>query len=263
MTRPSLLVLVGWAGLAVVMALVWARQRRTGNAGWVDVAWTFGLAGFALLFAAFADGWGPRRALVAALVLVWALRLGLHVTRRVSKGPEDGRYRALRERLGPRTQPWLFAFFQAQAAIAAVLSLAYLAPMRKVDPEWTLVDGLGVLAWLVGAVGESVADRQLSRWIADPENRGRTCRAGLWRLSRHPNYFFDWVHWFGYAILALGAPDGWTAWIAPPLMLLLFLRVTGVPPAEAQALRSRGDDYRRYQRATNAFFPGPPRPEGA
>ena len=110
-----------------------------------------------------------------------------------------------------------------------------------------------------GRVGESVADRQLSAWRADPANRGRTCRAGLWGYSRHPNYFFEWIHWLAYPTLAVGLPYGWVAWFAPALMLYLVLKVTGIPPTEAQSLRSRGDDYRAYQRTVNAFFPGPRR----
>ncbi len=115
--------------------------------------------------------------------------------------------------------------------------------------------------WMFAVLGESLADRQLAAWRSDPDNRGRTCRAGLWRYSRHPNYFCEWLIWCAFATIASAAPLGWLAWMAPGVMLFLILKVTGIPPTEARALRSRGDDYRRYQQSTSAFFPWPPKQE--
>jgi len=103
-----------------------------------------------------------------------------------------------------------------------------------------------------------MADRQLAAWREDPANAGRTCRAGLWAWSRHPNYFFEWLHWLAYPLLAVGLPLGWTVWFVPALMLLLVLKVTGIPPTERRSLERRGDDYRAYQRSTSAFIPMPP-----
>jgi steroid 5-alpha reductase family enzyme len=115
----------------------------------------------------------------------------------------------------------------------------------------------------VAFAGESLADRQLSRFRQDPRNRGRVCRDGLWRYSRHPNYFFEWLHWWAYVALAAGSPLWWIAVAGVAMMLLFLTRVTGIPPTEAQALRSRGEAYREYQRTTSAFFPWPPRTAGA
>ena len=112
---------------------------------------------------------------------------------------------------------------------------------------------------VVGVVGETVADRQLLAFKRDPANRGRTCRTGLWRTSRHPNYFFEWILWCGFGLLGYAAPWGWTGLAAPLLILCSIVFVTGIPPTEAQALASRGDDYRAYQRTTSAFVPWPPR----
>jgi len=118
--------------------------------------------------------------------------------------------------------------------------------------SWLLA---GVAIWLLSVIGESIADRQLARFRADPTNRGRTCRQGLWRYSRHPNYFFEWLQWFAYVCLAVGSPIGWLAW-SGPLTMYVFLRwISGVPYTETQALRSRGDDYRAYQRSTPLLFP--------
>jgi steroid 5-alpha reductase family enzyme len=103
--------------------------------------------------------------------------------------------------------------------------------------------------------GEALADRQLESFKRDPQNRGRVCDVGLWRYSRHPNYFFEWLIWLSYALYASTSPAGWAAWIAPALILYFLLRVTGIPATEAQALRSRGDAYRRYQARTSPFVP--------
>ena len=114
---------------------------------------------------------------------------------------------------------------------------------------------------VMGVIGETVADRQLLAFKRDPAHRGRTCRAGLWRYSRHPNYFFEWVLWCGFGAFGLTGPLGWLGLAAPFLILFTILFETGIPPTEAQALASRGEDYRRYQRTTRAFVPWPPPPD--
>jgi steroid 5-alpha reductase family enzyme len=119
-------------------------------------------------------------------------------------------------------------------------------------------DALGVAIWLLAVAGESLADRQLSRFRRDPARRGQVCQLGLWRYSRHPNYFFEWLHWWSYVCLAVGAPWGWAAIVGPLAMLYFLLFVTGVKPTEAQALLTRGAAYREYQRTTSAFIPWPP-----
>ena len=116
-----------------------------------------------------------------------------------------------------------------------------------------------ILVWLLAVGGESLADRQLAKFRGDPASRGRTCRVGLWAWSRHPNYFFEWLHWFAYALLAVGTPWFWVSLGGPILMFAFLYRVSGIPWTEAQSLRSRGDDYRRYQQEVSAFFPLPPR----
>ena len=241
------------------MVLLWLRQRVTHNAGTVDVAWTASVGSLAVLAAVTGSGWAPRRFLVAALAGGWALRLSLHLWRRVSSEAEDGRYRALRERFAERTDRFLFWFFQAQALLAVLLGASFFVLASAQASGWRAVDAAAVALWVLALWGESVADKQLARWRSEPSHRGKTCRAGLWRFSRHPNYFFEWLHWLAYPLLGWGLPHGAYLWLAPALMLYLVRSVTGVPPTEEQALRSRGEDYRDYQRTTNAFFPGPPR----
>lgn len=256
---PIALPVGGLAVLAAAMAAAWSRQRRTGNAGIVDLLWTAGIGLLAIAYAVGLDGWGPRRALVALLAGAWSLRLCAHLFVRIGSEAEDGRYAALRRDWGERFQTRIFWFFQAQALLAVLLSLVFLVLMRAEASGWRGVDLVAVLLWATSIGGESIADRQLAAWRSDPENRGKTCRRGLWAYSRHPNYFFEWLHWLVYPVLGIGLPFGWTLWAAPLVMLYLVREVTGIPPTEEQALRSRGDDYRAYQRTTNAFFPGPRR----
>lgn len=254
-----LLALAGTAVLVLVMCAAWLVQRRTRNAGIVDLAWTLGLLGLASTYALGSEGWAPRRILVWGLVTAWATRLAAHLARRLTREREDGRYADLRQRWGASFDRAALALFVAQGALAGVLSLAFLVPMSAVEDGFGLRDGAAVAIWLVAWVGEWSADRQLRAWRMDARNAGRTCRTALWRWSRHPNYFFEWIQWFAYPVLAIGLPWGWIAWSAPLLMLVLILGVSGIPPTERQALRSRGEDYREYQRTTSAFLPLPPR----
>ncbi|MNS98420.1 3-oxo-5-alpha-steroid 4-dehydrogenase [compost metagenome] len=171
---------------------------------------------------------------------------------------EDGRYRYLREHWHGH-QGKIFGFFMAQAALVVLFALPFVAVAsnpRSDMPGWIAA---AVVVWLLSVGGEALADRQLARFRADPANKGRTCRQGLWRYSRHPNYFFEWLHWFTYVLLAATSPLWWLAWSGPVLMYVFLRYLSGVPFTEKQALRSRGDDYRDYQRSTSMFFPWFPR----
>jgi steroid 5-alpha reductase family enzyme len=257
-TSEALLPVWGAAGTATVMFVAWLRQRRTRNAGIVDVLWAFAIGALGVAYALAADGWIGRRLLVGGIVPVWSLRLGLHLAQRVAGEAEDGRYAAIRASKGKSADAWLFWFFQAQAALAVLLSLAVLVPATSTLPGFRAWDLAAVAVFAISITGETIADRQLAAWRKDPANRGRTCRVGLWAWSRHPNYFFEWLHWLAYPLIAVGLSGGAFVWLAPALLLFLILRVTGIPPTEERAVASRGDDYRDYQRTTNAFFPGPP-----
>jgi len=258
MSVPTM-ILVAWGAMAAVMTVLWLVQRSTGNAGIVDVAWSFGTGLCAVFFAAATDGFGPRRVLVGALAGLWGARLGLYLVRRVLSEAEDGRYAMLRERWGDRTQAYLFGFFQIQALWAVMFALPMLVAAANPAQPLGWLDALGAIVWAIAVGGEAVADAQLARFRRDPANRGRVCDTGLWRYSRHPNYFFEWVHWWAYAVIAISGPWGWLALAGPIVMLVFLLRITGVPMTEARSLRSRGDAYRDYQRTTNCFFPGPPK----
>jgi steroid 5-alpha reductase family enzyme len=149
--------------------------------------------------------------------------------------------------------------FQVQGLLAFLLALPLWVLAGAELAQWRVQDALALALWILAMVGESRADQQLKRWRRSPAGRGRTCRQGLWKYSRHPNYFFEWLHWSVYPLVGIGLPGGAWLWLAPLAMWFLITKVTGIPPTEEQSLRSRGDDYREYQRTTNAFFPGPPR----
>jgi steroid 5-alpha reductase family enzyme len=253
------LLLVGAAVASIAMAVLWAIQVRIRDASHVDAGWAILIATVTVVYAILADGDLAHRVLAAVLASVWGFRLGLYLlVNRVLGKEEDGRYRTLRERWGPRANRRFFVFFQAQAGFVVFFSIAYL--LICLDPS----DGLGPLewagtaVWAIGNAGTIVADRQLARWRADPANRGTTARVGLWGWSRHPNYFFEWVTWCGVALIATAAPWGFAAWVVPAGLLFLLFRVTGIPATEEQALRSR-PDYAEYRRTTSVFVPLPPR----
>ncbi len=250
--------LVVWLASAVAMTGVWWWQRRTSNAGYVDVAWAALLALAALYYVITAEGALLPRVLVAVLGTSWGFRLSVHLLRRVLHEKEDGRYAYLRSHWNGH-QGKFFGFFQLQALSVALFSLPFLVAAGNPNSQLTIWSVLGVLVWAGSLTGEAIADRQLARYRRDPRNRGITCRQGLWRYSRHPNYFFEWLHWFSYCLLAIGAPYAWLSLIGPLLMLLSLVYVSGIPFVEAQALRSRGDDYRAYQRTTSALIPWFPR----
>jgi steroid 5-alpha reductase family enzyme len=248
-----------WSLAALVMTAGWLWQRKHRNAGIVDVLWTSGIGGGAVLYAALLDGAPLPRALLGILAGLWSLRLALHLARRVFGEPEDGRYLQLREHWHGH-QGKMFLMFQFQALLIVLFSVPFLAVARNPAAMPTLWTVAGIAVWVASIAGESIADRQLARFRADPAHRGRTCRAGLWRYSRHPNYFFEWVHWFTYVALAVGSPLVWLS-LAGPIVMYVFLRwVSGIPFTEAQALRTRGEDYRRYQQSTPLLFPWFPRP---
>jgi len=259
---PMILVLVGWVTMAAVMAVLWLVQRARRDAGVVDVGWAAGLGALAVLYALLAAGPPLRRLLVATMAGTWSLRLAWYIlANRVLGKPEDGRYQTLRSKWGARAQSRFFAFFQAQALVDVIFSVPFLVAMTNPRPALGVWGLAGVLVWLVAVVGEALADRQLAVFRADPANRGRTCRVGLWRLSRHPNYFFEWLHWWSYVLLGVGSPWWTLTLVGPALMLFFLFKVTGIPATEAQALASRGDDYRDYQRTTSAFIPWFPKRE--
>lgn len=253
--NPWWLLLLGWLVMAVVMALLWLVQRRTGDAGIVDVAWGAGVGSLAVAFAMVSDeGDVVRRTIVALLAGIWAARLSGYVLQRVMTMPEDGRYQTLKEQWGAEAQRRLFWFYQYQAFGSVFFAVPMLIAARNPRPlgGW---DFVGVAIWILAILGETIADRQLDKFRHEPGSKGKVCQTGLWKYSRHPNYFFEWLHWWSYFCLAITGPWGWLSVLAPLAMYYFITQVTGIPPTEQQSLKSRGDAYREYQRTTSPFFP--------
>jgi steroid 5-alpha reductase family enzyme len=251
-----------WAASAALMAILWVRQLKTENANAVDVAWSALIGVHAIVLAVVGEGDTARRAALAVVAGGWSLRLTayLYFTRVRGEAVEDGRYRTLR---ATWSRAVFFVFYQAQALLTVILAVPFALIAANPAAGLGPLEIAGIALWVVALVGESIADAQLSRFRRDPANRGRTCRVGLWRYSRHPNYLFQWLIWCGTALVALAAPGGWVALAAPAMMLFFIFKITGIPPTEAQALVSRGDDYRDYQRTVPAFFPWYPKASDA
>lgn len=245
-------------GLVTGMLALWVWATLKRNAGWVDVGWALGVGVVTVFYATSGPGDLGRRLLLGVAVGAWALRLGALIFLRMYDS-EDPRYASMRKRGGKGAHLLFLVFFLGQALLNVVLTF----------PAWVLVQPTrGVGAWdfaaagliALSVAGSGLADVQLKRWRENPENKGKTCRSGLWRYSRHPNYFFEWLHWCAYPLFGLGALAGlgvwwWATLIGPALMLLFLTKITGIPPAERRALESRGEAYRRYQRETSAFIP--------
>ncbi len=243
------------------MASLWLIQARTHDATAVDVGWAYGIGLLGVLDALLGAGAVSQRVLEAVLVAVWSARLGSFILVRgvLGRSGEDRRYAEMRGRYGLHANRNFFVFVEAQATLVVLFSIPLLLVSFNHSRQIAVSEWVGVLVWAFGLIGESMADSQLAAWKRDPHNRGHTARVGLWRYSRHPNYFFEWLVWVGLALVAFGAPWGYLGVFTPALLVVLIVFVTGIPPSEKQALASRGDDYRRYQRETSAFVPWFPR----
>jgi steroid 5-alpha reductase family enzyme len=221
-----------------LMLAGWIYQSRHSEASVVDAIWALGIGSACVFYAAVASGQPERRALVAVTGGFWGWRLGSYLLKfRVIGKPEDARYSKLRSIWGTAANRNFFFFFQFQAVLILLFSL----------PAWVVCNdsarGIQVWDWVgavvaIGAIGgETLADKQLSRFRGRAGSRGKTCREGLWRYSRHPNYFFEWLHWFSYVFYALGASLWWVTLLGPVLMFWFLYKITGIPWTEEQDTR--------------------------
>jgi len=256
MTSALHLLLLAWLVAAGGMALLWLLHLPMRNAAIVDFGWAFLLPTLAILYAVLGPGYALRRGLMAGLASLWGYRLAFYLLfTRILGHAEEGRYVELRRSWKTQLPFKFFIFFQAQAILNLLLSLPFLLTALNPRPALGWTDYAAAAIWAVAFAGEATADAQLHAFKSNPVHKGKTCRAGLWNYSRHPNYFFEWLIWVAFALGAFAAPWGWLALFCPVLMLFFLFRVTGIPATEAQALRSRGQEYRRYQETTSAFVP--------
>ena len=261
----AILVFAVLAAMTMIMFAGWLYQRAANNGGWTDVFWTFGTGATCAATALASIGQNPgvewRRLLIAAMMAVWAIRLGLYVALRVARSREDVRYADLRHEWGPKFQRNMFGLLIIQAPLTALISLATLFAARQPDPVFRVWDGLGLVVFLCAVIGETVSDRQMKAFKSSPGNDGKVCDVGLWSWSRHPNYFFEALVWVAYPIMAINIaqPLSLTSLIAPVMMFCIVRFGTGVPPLEKAMLKSKGEAYRRYQNEVSALIPRPRR----
>lgn len=243
----------------VAKTLAWLWQLRSRNAGMVDAIWAFTLGTLAVFYAAAGTAPAPVATLLALMGGLWGARLGLHLWRRNHGKPEDWRYAQLRKEWGARANAKMFAFFQFQNLFTLALAASAFLPAayRSGSPPPAAL-AAAIFIWLAAVAGEGLADAQMDQFRRNPANKGRVCRQGLWRWSRHPNYFFECVHWLAYVPLAWGSPWIWATLAAPVIMAFLLTRLSGVPLLEAEMVR-RKPAYADYLRSTSMLIPWPPK----
>ena len=256
------LTLLGIVAALIVLDFIggWWFGGKINNYSLVDAMWAcwIGLAG--VIYAAFGSGGIPKRIAAGAIAAIWGVRLAYHLQKRIRRHhpEEDSRYQKLREVWNGRVKSAFFWFFQAQALSVLLLSLPYFLVSRDSSP-WGVFETIGLAVALIGLAGEILADHQMSRFKERDNRSSSVCREGLWKYSRHPNYFFEMVIWVGVYLFACGSTWGWMTFFAPVTITFLRLKVTGIPPTEASAVKRKGEAYREYQRTTSSFIPLPPK----
>jgi steroid 5-alpha reductase family enzyme len=246
---------IGLAIAVLCFAATWVVSVKLNNYGFLDAAWSYGIAVLAPIYAFVGPGDALRKWLFCAVGVAWSLRLGTYILRRVigHHPQEDVRYEALRKRW---PGPGMFlAFFELQAIIVVIFSLPFLFVSWNSTTGLRPLEIIGLAIAIFSLCGEALADRQMKTFKANPSNKGKVCQTGLWAYSRHPNYFFEFLTWVGFFVAALPTPWGWTTLVCPLLMYHFLTKVTGIPLTEEYAIKSKGDAYREYQRTTSAFVP--------
>ncbi|MDH3441226.1 MAG: DUF1295 domain-containing protein [Gammaproteobacteria bacterium] len=236
----------------------WLVSLAIRNVSIVDSMWSLMFLIATCVYALIGDA-GPRSTLIVLLVTLWSLRLAGYITWRNWGEGEDYRYQRIRENNSPNFEfKSLYIVFGLQGALAWLISLPLMAAITSTTPL-SFLDAAAVILWVIGFVFESLGDLQLAQFKANPDNRGKVLRSGLWKLTRHPNYFGDFCIWWGFYLFALSAGAWWSI-VAPLLMTALLLKVSGVAMLEKD-IGERRPEYADYIASTNAFFPGPPTSE--
>ena len=251
--------------MAFIMSAAWLVQRASRKTGWIDVFWTFG-TGFvgvilALQTANAEEMLSGRQVLVAVMAALWSGRLGWYLMNRTRRRGDDPRYRAMLAGWGKAGQWKLFWHVQIQAAFGLLLAGCFMLAAKNPVPLFRLQDILGVGLIFLSIAGEALADHQMQRFRISNHHEQTICNTGLWRWSRHPNYFFEWLFWLALPLLAVAGdyPVGWIALFAPLCMYWLLVYVSGIPPLEAHLAQTRGMAFAEYCRQTSWFFPCPPK----
>lgn len=242
----------------VFVAIVYAVSMLKHRLDVADIAW-----GINFIVIAFTSFWvdnneGMRGVVVTILVVAWATRLALHISRRQRSHPEDRRYVALRQRWkGAVALQAFIRVFLAQGVLALIIAAPIIIVNTTTRSRFNMLDFAGVAVWCVGYLFEAIGDKQLSHFIADPANKGKLMTTGLWRYSRHPNYFGELTQWWAIYLIALSAPYGWMGIIGPATITFLIVWVSGVPLLEKSSARRQG--WEMYKARTSMIFPTIPR----
>jgi steroid 5-alpha reductase family enzyme len=240
-----------------IMVFVWVWANKIKNAGVVDIFWSYNFPVIALILLLFAPGFEIRKFLICGMVIIAGIRLGTHILVRTVKhlSQEEGRYQQLRKEWSPNADNKFFWFFVIQAISNVLLAIPFFLICVNIDEKISSLEYAGVFLWAISVICEAVADQQLANFKKDPANKGKVCDTGLWRYSRHPNYFFEWLMWVSYFVFALASPYGYIAIISPAIILYLLLKVTGIPMTEQQSLKTKGEAFKQYQESTSVFVP--------
>lgn len=249
--------LMAWMVSAFIQAWMWIQQERTKNATSVDVVWALNIGLIALFYGiAFDRASIESRILVLTLPTLWALRLSYHLYRDRVEGakPEDSRYAQLRRSWGQQASLNFFILYQVQAFLSCLFSIPFLCMLSIESPHFLQIV-FSFLIWALAIYGESLADLQLKKFKESQPPAGLLCRRGLWSISRHPNYFFEWLVWWAYVVASPSLTRMSISLIGPALMLFLLFRVTGIPLLEERALKNKKEDFLKYKSEVPMFFP--------
>lgn len=250
-----MILLISAATLLIIFGIAWFISAKISNASIVDAIWALSLPVPVIIYCTLQTGNPTRKILLVTMALIWSLRLGSHLLKRICKHhpAEDPRYAKLRDTWKVKAQQKFFILFLFNALLVFLLSLPFYFSSSH-TPNIQVLEIIGLIIYAIGVIGETIADRQLTHFIHH-HDRSEVCQIGLWHYSRHPNYFFEAVTWFGIYLFCAAAPHGIYTIHAPLLITYLLLKVTGIPLAEATMLRSKGDAYRAYQESTPSFLP--------
>ncbi|NCF71520.1 MAG: DUF1295 domain-containing protein [Chlamydiales bacterium] len=248
-----------WTISASIMLFLWLSYLITKEPAIVDVGWgaSIGLSTYGLFYNL--EIANLRSLLVLFCVLLWSIRISALLLMRLYKGLVDKRYIELSGKWKKKRSLKYFIFFQAQALTVPLLLIPVSLAFHSLDPLVTIWDTLGILLFLMAFTGEVIADKQMADFRNHPDKNSKVCSKGLWKYSRHPNYFFESLIWLSYSLMAMNSPLGLISLISPALITFSILKVTGIPPTEESLLCTKGEAYRAYQATTSAFIPWLPK----
>jgi steroid 5-alpha reductase family enzyme len=251
------IILIGLVAVMLVMAGTWLFSIKIDNFSIVDSVWAFCFIIQAAIFAVLTEGFWQRKLLLFAVVCVWGLRLGLFLAIRIlgHHPQEDRRYVQLRAEYGSNYKARFLIFFQLQAFSVSLLTIPFILILQNTQESLSIVEVVGAAVSLLSIFFEGLSDAQMSNFKSNKANAGKVCTAGLWKYSRHPNYFFEICVWWGYFIFALGSPNGVYSIYLPLVMTFLITKVTGIPLAEKSINSSKYDNYRKTTSVLIPWFP--------